>query len=237
MVTKLQARQRPAIAMVELVIAIVIMGIVMMSAPMLINTSKNSISVALQQSAINEASSKINIILTYPWDQNDTNNSTVPPVLHVTNGDDELEEVNNTIRRIGVPRTSNSRLFRYASIQELNASSIGKEGSEINDIDDFNGDTSSLILNTSGSGGVDYLEQTTVDMNTTVAYIVDDTNYSKSTISFDFSDNNTSTGTTNIKSINVTLTSSSSADELQKTIVLHAFSCNIGGIKYAHRSL
>jgi len=40
--------------------------------------------------------------------------------------------------------------------------------------------------------------------------------------------NSTTSGTTNIKLISVTLTSTSGVNELNKTIVLRAFGCNIG---------
>ena len=87
---------RTAIAMIELIFAIVIMGIVLMSAPMLISTASSTTTVALQQEGINEASSRISMILTYPWDQNDINDSCISPVLHVSSGDSELAEDNTT---------------------------------------------------------------------------------------------------------------------------------------------
>ena len=64
---------RPAIAMIELIFSIVIMGIVMMSAPMLISTASNSTSVVLQQEGINQAVSRITMMLSYPWDEANTN--------------------------------------------------------------------------------------------------------------------------------------------------------------------
>ena len=59
-------RLRPAIAMIELIFALVIMGIALMSAPMLITVSTQSIEVSLQQESLNEASSRVNMLLTYP---------------------------------------------------------------------------------------------------------------------------------------------------------------------------
>ena len=41
--------------------------------------------------------------------------------------------------------------------------------------------------------------------------------------------------TSNIKHIQVTLTSTSNVDELNKSIVLHAFSCNIGSYTLEER--
>jgi hypothetical protein len=216
--------------MIELIFAIVIMGIVLMSAPMLISTAASSVSVALQQEGINEAASRVSMILTYPWDQNDTNDSCIPPVLHVTSGDSELDEVSGTGRRIGVPLSTNSRTFKCGS-NELNASAISADGSD--DIDDFAGSTT-LVVDTSGSGGKDYIEQTTVNIATAVTYISDNANYNTSSFTYVPSGGS---ATTNIKEINVTLTSTSSVDEFSKTIALRRFSCNIGGFEYASKEM
>jgi len=218
--------KRPAIAMMELIFAIVIMGIVLMSAPMLISTATQSTSVALQQEGINEAVSRVSEILTYEWDQNDINDSCIPPTLHTSSGDDELKESNDS-RRTGVPQESDFRTFKCGST-ELNASTLGLEGSTKDDIDDFTNSTQVVEVAT-GSGGVDYIEQNTVNISTSIYYASDTADYNSKTVTYNFSPTSVS-GTTNIKGITVTLTSSSSAQELnEKVIILHAFSCNIGG--------
>jgi len=222
--------KRPAIAMVELIFSIVIMGIALMSAPMLISTATQSTSIALQQEGINEATSRINMILTYPWDKNDINDSCIPPVLHVTSGDSELDETGNTGRRIGVPFDTNSRTFKCGS-NEFNASAIAIDG--LDDIDDFIG-SSTLVLDTTGSGGEDYIEQNTVNIATTISYISDNADYNTSTTTYIPS---SGSSTTNIKQISVTLSSTSSISELDKTIKVTAFSCNIGGYEYASREI
>jgi len=227
---------RPAIAMVELIFAIVIMGIVLSAAPSLIATAVSSTSVALQQEGINEASARVTLILTYAWDKNDTNDSCTPPILHVTDGDDQLEKNTTTGRRNGVPKESNSHSFSCNG-EEFDASTIlndpDEDGNQ-DDIDDFVGITS-LVIDNAGDGGKDYLEQDTVEVNTTVFYIADEANYDQQSFAYTPSALG-STGTSNIKEIQVILTSSSDADELQKEITLHAFSCNVGGFSYEHRS-
>lgn len=223
---------RAASAMIELIFALVVMGIVMMSAPQLISTALQSTSVGLQQESINEAASRLNMILTYPWDQNDTNDSCIPPVLHVSNGDSELNEVATTARRIGVDRNSSSHTF-ICGDQEFSASALQVDGSD--DLDDFIG-TIGLTTDASGSGGTDYIEKDTVLMTTTVTYINDDANYTPTSSNRTFNYVPTAgVPTTNIKEITVTLTSTSTTSELNKTIVLKAFSCNIGGFEYESR--
>jgi len=223
---------RPAIAMIELIFSIVIMGIVMMSAPMLISTAAKSTTVALQQEGIHQAVSRMNMIMTYEWDQNDTNESCIPPVLHVTAGDNDLDVSGTTARRRGVPASSKSHTFKCLS-EDFNASTtLGIEGTENNDIDDFG--SASLGLNSTGVGGKDYIEQTTIQIDYAVGYVDDTASYNSKTFAYNFP-KTAPTGTSNIKAMRLTLTSTSTADELQKTIILNAFSCNIGGYEYESR--
>ena len=233
---KTQTSMHPAIAMIELIFALVIMGIALMSAPMLISTATKSTSVALQQEGINEAMSRVSMILTYDWDENDVNDSCIPPVLHVVSGDSELDEVGTTARRVGVPINTNSHTFKCED-SEFNASPIGLEGSIKNDIDDFIG-TDNLV-DASGTGstsGIDYIERTSVSVNTAVSYIADTGSYNSTTLTY--TPGATSTTTTNIKLITVTLTSTrTDVPELNKTIVLKAFSCNIGGYQYESKEI
>jgi len=220
--------KRPAIAMIELIFAIVIMGIVMMSAPMLISTASSSVSVALQQASINEAVSRVSMILTHEWDQNDLNDTCVPPVLHVTSGDSELDENGSTGRRIGVPLTSNSRTFK-CGISEFNAS-LTVDGKD--DIDDFTNSTS-VNLDNGGTGGIDYIEtNTTITIATSVGYVDKNATYSNASFAYDFPGATTGSSSTNIKAIQVTVTSSAFTD---RNIVLNAFSSNIGGYEFERK--
>ncbi|MCF6244247.1 MAG: type II secretion system protein [Sulfurovum sp.] len=236
---------RPAIAMIELIFAIVIMGIVMMSAPMLISTASKSGYVALQQEGINEAASRINMIMGYAWDENNTNDTYIPPILHVTHGASDLNvSDNNTSRRTGTPEES-QRTYILSDLNNSNLfatppASLGKDGnaSEIeDDMDDFIGNIS---LTEVATASIDYIEKASININTNVSYIKDNptgtaTNYNAKTISFE-PFRAESTGSTNIKFINVTLTSSAGVDELNKTIVLKAFSSNIGGYTLKERT-
>ena len=220
---------RPAIAMIELIFAIVIMGIVMMSAPLLISTATKSTYVSLLQEGINEAASRVNMIMGYSWDENNTQDSYIFPILHVSSGDAALDVNGNTARRIGTPMTSQRTfILSDANSSNLNASTLGNDGGDTDDIDDFIGDTSLTQIE---AATVDYVEKTTVNINTAVTYVSDSVTggYSQSTITY--TPFTATAGTTNIKSITVTLTSTdtANADVLKKEIILRAFSCNIGG--------
>ena len=236
---------RPAIAMIELIFAIVVMGIVMMSAPMLVSTATQSSYVAIQQEGINEAASRVNMIMSYAWDENDTNGSYVPPILNTTSATADLQEVIlnagggifvRTGRRVGTPLKSQRTYFLSDSnTPALSASALGTDGvGEIeDDIDDFGGTNLSQI----DAGAINYVETTTIDINTTVAYTIDNVTtgtYSQSTITY-VPFTASATSTSNIKSITVTLTSSSGVADLNKSIVLRAFSCNVGGYEFKER--
>lgn len=234
---------RPAIAMIELIFAIVIMGIVMMSAPMLISTASKSSYVAIQQEGINEAASRISMIMGYAWDENNTNDTYIPPVLFVSNGAADLNVSDtNTSRRTGTPTESQ----RTYILSDLNSSklfashplSLGKDGvgEAEDDMDDFIGD---ITLSLVDAASVDYIETTTININTMVSYAKDNVSgaggYDDDSIDF-VPFRVESTGSTNIKMINVTLTSTTGVDELSKTIVLRAFSSNIGGYTLKERT-
>lgn len=233
---------RPAIAMIELIFAIVVIGIILMSAPMLISTAAKSGYVAIQQEAINEAASRVNMIMTFHWDENSADNTILDPILQTASPIADLAETtyadgNGTGIRRGTPRESYRSFIRPDNSRGLAtaAGTLGNDGLE-NDIDDFMG---TIGLNLSGTGTeADYIEKN-VTITTTVAYIADATSaatYNASTINFDANFTQTSGTTTNIKRISTTLTSDiASPDELDKTIILQAFSCNIGGYKLEER--
>ena len=237
---------RQAIAMIELIFAIVIMGIVLMSAPMLISTASKSGYVAIQQEAINEASSQVNMILGHYWDESDTNQSEYSTILQTTAGDTNLRENNSTTmltgRRFGTPNES-YRSFLTSGGLRPDASTIGDDADDIveDDMDDFDGTTGLKQIQVSPD--VHNVETTTIDIARNVLYMSDtpgsgnyiDPGDNKLVFDANFSSTPAGTDTTNIKRIKVTLTSSSGVDELEKTIILHAFSCNIGSYKLEER--
>ena len=238
---------RQAIAMIELIFAIVVMGIVMLSVPQLLSTASQSGIVSIQQEAINEASTQANIIMGHYWDENNiTGHDT--PLLYTTNG---VADLNNTSgdtvspRRIGTPANS-ARLFIGASGKSYFATlPLGSEGGDRDDIDDFN-DTTYNLRNFETSTH-DYIEKTTINIANGVSYISDAVTNgtyqdpgntdADNDLTFDLNTTAMPAGqSTNIKHITVTLTSTSAAQELnQKQIVLHAFSCNIGSYKLEER--
>ena len=233
-----KVKKRRAIAMIELIFSIVIIGIVLMSVPMLVKQASESGYVAIQQEAINAAASEINMIMAYHWDENDTNESFYDTVLSTGGGDSNLSEFGSFGHRPGSPNET-TRTYIAPSGVRLSATppaSLGKDGAlEIaDDIDDFS-DTTVHLTGLSPSSA-DYIETSTIDIDINVSYIPDNPGGGsyvdpgadhKITFSPSFT-SSPSTTSTNIKRITVELTSSSGVEELEKDIILHAFSCNIG---------
>ena len=245
---------RPGIAMIELIFAIVIMGIVMMSAPMLVSTSVNSGFVALQQEAIALAASDMGMITTHHWDEADTNISR-PATILTTNGDAAagLGSISigglDTGRRAGTPSSPDARSF-YSTLSSVTFAStalgnLGPDaGDAVNDdIDDFiQGATAAL--NVIG-GGADIAIGDIIDQTMTVTRAVIYRNDIPAGGTYRNGGGGTLTlnnpistatavvgDTSNIKSIWVNVSSAPGADAaLTKNITLNAFSCNIGVYK------
>jgi hypothetical protein len=230
---------RPALAMIELIFSIVIIGIVMLTAPMLIQTAAQSGYVAIQQESISQAASRVSMIMGYNWDENGTGSNERAPILQ-TGGDSELNN-NSGSWRAGTPIES-LRNFRFGSDENLTSTPIsflGPDAAE-NDIDDFKGIYHLTFITTAHADNLaNYIETgADINMSINVAYISDEANYDKAATIFDFNTEAlTGNDTSNIKMIEVKLTSANhNVGELDKEIVLRAFSCNIGEYRLEERS-
>ena len=87
---------------IKTVVAIIVMGIAMMTLPMMLTTVQNNNAFAMQQEAILMARTQLGDIMTYPWDENSIKNG-ISIVLDTTNGDSNLSRFpdSNSTRRIG----------------------------------------------------------------------------------------------------------------------------------------
>ena len=227
---------RPAVAMIELIFAIVVIGITLLSAPLVLNQSIQSSTVALQQESISAAATQLSLIMTQNWDESDNNLTSDYGIRNVVGGDSAL---NNGTRDLNLSFSTR----RYATALGLTNATLpadlGLEPQDLNrtdDIDDFttiNGMGTTLRLyptegeNLTNNKG-EYIDKTII-MNTIVRYGNDTpiSGYAANKVEL----NNPFTlavATTNIKLITVTLTSASNQSEHNKSIVMSAFSCNIG---------
>jgi hypothetical protein len=201
---------RPAIAMIELIFAIVIIGIVLMSAPTLIGVANQSTSTASSQESITEVSSLIKLITTRYWDENDFNNTS--PILHTANPippDEFPGRVSRKQQHLG---------------NDLNATDIGQEANNLfNDMDDFNGRDINMTLTMAEVGVQGRTDYTDFDaiLHTQVQYgrVAAPGNEPFSAALGGVANHR------NTKIISVNLTSPNFND---KNITLSTFSCNIG---------
>ena len=246
---------RPAITMIELIFAMVIMGIALMSAPMLISQANKSGYVSMQQEGIAAAASHLSFVLTQHWDE--ANTAQVPRATIL--GADTSAAINlNAVGalvpyRAGTPLTGTHRTFidNTGALAAATVAPGGRDGAEANpnDIDDYDGTVATLrALNNIGNGADDYIDKN-MNMNTAVQYADDAPTNAPNTfnhngIALTYNIPNTralpalpvGANSSNIKWISVTLNEGAPAQaagisELSKSIILHAFSCNIGAYR------
>jgi hypothetical protein len=239
----MKTRMRRAVAMIELIFAIVILGIVLMSAPMLISTATQSSYVALQQEAIASASAEIGMILTHQWDEGNTDSTRTASILVSVNGNDDLDQqmvgAIPTGRRAGTPSSSSRRFFDSLG-GEINATApvnLGSDAGDTDDIDDFiTNATTALTDEESTSTLIGDVVDKEITVAVTVNYLNDTPGGSTyagtgDTLTYNTPFDNNVTTDSNIKQVQVRLQTASPEAELQKNIVLNAFSCNIGTYK------
>jgi len=239
---------RRAIAMIELIFAITVMGIVMLSAPMLINRATQSSYVALQQESVAAVAAQLNMIMAAEWDAADTNVSVIgEPVLRTVST--TLNQCVGTAERPAGVTSSSGRYCKgldnsYGHTASTTLGPEGTEGTYYDDIDDYNNASYKISVYNSESYQThigDYIDQN-ITLSSSVYYGDDvprkaDGNPSTGgydeNITFSNPFRNTSSTSTNIKLITVTLTSNNPAAELStnKSIRLSAFMCNIGAPK------
>ena len=237
-------RTKPAIAMIELIFSLVIIGIVLLSAPMLIHQSIQSSNVALQQESISAGAAHAGVLLSMHWDEAnsnlaagtspilDTNRSVTPNPLNFNSGN--LAGLNGVSGRISL--VGGTQIYQPVPTfgSDLTASTDTNESdfTKFDDIDDFHNSHLGITVynaqNSSADIG-DYVD-VALDMHTTVTYVEDRpvSNTLSPSINIGGSLSNSVAVPTNIKFIHINITSKSGIKELEKNISLEAFSCNIG---------
>jgi len=215
-------KTKKAIAMIELIFALVIMGIVLMSAPMLIQQSINSSNVALQQEAIVAAASQTSIILSMHWDENNTRfPAGDSPVLDIVAGAATPRAGLVGIEGRTTPIQPTNRLAAAFNALGRDFNTTDNNESDkmkFDDVDDYNGSTFGLILYNTENTSADIGEY--VDTNITIASTVDYTQNANVEIK--------AGAVSDVKFITVNLTNNQNIPELEKNITMRAFSCNIG---------
>jgi len=241
---------RSAMAMIELIFAIVIVGFSLMGAPTLVALATSSATVAYQQESITIAAAHTSNTLTYAWDEHNTD-MLWRDVLVVTSGDGDLDDINNSGFRGNSPLLVNGRIrkFNESNVTEANISasvSLGIDANEtvanniVDDVDDWDNTTLTLsgVTASQNTSNGEFIDQS-VSLATTIQYADDTADYLSNTIGLvttpPIEQTPSGGGTSNIKYITVILTSGNTDIELKKNIVMHAFMCNIGALTLARQ--
>lgn len=199
---------KSAFSMIELIFAIVIIGVSVISLPMMTQVTSKAIEENLVQEAVFAASTELNQIVSYYWDENSVeNNNSLSRVI-------DTNDCNITTRlRVGHIDQPLHRRCLDNNATRPSPEPLGSDGGDLDDIDDTTGISS--IFESFVASAEGYKE----DYNKTVAVT-----YSS------FGD--TTAASKNIKKITVTIT-----DLDGETITsLSTFSANIGEVDYYKRS-
>jgi len=208
--------KKSSFTLIELIISIVIIGIVIVTIPMLLSTSNKFYDNTIKEQSFFNAYSLITLITNEYWDENNTKGDNYYKVLTSDGGDSELK-----CSRKGVLELNNSSGAECASDDKKTSGiNIDNDESEDNvstfdDIDDFNKYSTKV-------DGIKF----SVEVN----YLDDTADYSKNNLFFNLS---SKTSDSNIKFIEVNVTNTQN-DELIS--ILKYFSSNIGMIKIESRS-
>lgn len=227
----LKMNKRAGFSLIELVLAIVIIAISVMTIPLMLSQSSNNDAFSIMQESILATRTKMGNILSYDWDTNSVeNNSSVTyiRVLDVDSGDSELDRNMTTVdknRRIGHVARDFRRRFHEGN--ETNKTFPTEESldANISALNHFNGQVLGNTLDGNASS-FDYVIRD-FNMTTRVFYVPDTTDYTATTVDFNFSTNGSAiddvNNSTNIKMIEVFVQSKSG-----KPFRFRAYSSNIG---------
>jgi len=212
---------RKAASMLELVIAIVVMGIAVMSLPLILTQSQNANAIALQQEVILATKTKLGYILSYEWDANSYDATAgVSRVLNTTNSASADSDFNaTTTRRIGHIQADNRRRLRDDMASPTLSVNFNLGNVVPLDMDDFH----NRVENTTVvAADMDYIFN--LELNSTVSYINDSASYTNQDMNFTFDGSSAPANPTNIKMVTVRTKDTSN----NVNIILRAFASNIG---------
>lgn len=140
-----------AFSLIELIFAIVVMSITVVSLPVVMNSNDQGISATVTQEAIFGASAELNMILSYRWDENSLDDVNDPNSLTKVIETGDCNNTNTSVKFRLRPGHIAQPLHRRCL--ENNATTVsavfGQEVGEIllDDIDDINTTAKSMFIN------------------------------------------------------------------------------------------
>ena len=161
MVNTLKSR---AFTLIEVIFAIVIMGITIVSLPVMMSSNEQATDLNMVQEAIFGASSELNEVLSYRWDENSLNEVTDPNglskvigpgtgtgiLLGATDCDNNNSSIMFRLRPGHIAQPLHRRCLE--SNVSIPSAILGADG-DIDDIDDINVSKKSMFLNVGTAAG------------------------------------------------------------------------------------
>jgi prepilin-type N-terminal cleavage/methylation domain-containing protein len=234
---------RHAFTMIELIFALVIMGIVFVSLPLILLRNADALEDNLIQESIFLASAKMTHITSFQWD----NNSSESGMGTVSTSD--VVDVSLT----GAPTLNrNASDFRVGHFREdkhrrmspngnprsaTSIGNLGREGTVYDDIDDFDDFNNTALIVSAGALTSDTGYKKAYRIDVTVSYVDDDDGGAffngAAQQNFTFTTANPG-GTTNLKMIEVSIDQNDTTGWTQ-TLLLRSYAANIGETDYYKR--
>jgi len=156
---------RPAFTLLEVLFAIVIVGVTMVSVPVIINSNARGFDVTITQEAIFAASAELNQVLALSWDENSIENNNTTASRVINPGDCNA----TTNRRPGhISQPLHRRCLDDNTTTPTPSANFGLDGGEIDadDIDDINRDQKLMFANsTTTASGYKHEYRSDFDIN------------------------------------------------------------------------
>ena len=224
--------RRNAFTMIELIFAIIVISIVVISMPMMMKTNEDAVESNLVQEALFASSAKMMQLLSYPWDENSSDNTNAyGKVVDIPNDivDYNRSDANGTLDinssyRVGHILQDNHRRFHdYMSPYANTIGTLAMNGnSALNNISAIN-----IPFENAATSATGYKNNYTMDVN--VSYIPDGN--PSTFIFYNLNTNPYSTTPTNMKLITVNIKDSKG----NLLTSLSSYSANIGEFDFAKR--
>ncbi len=229
--------RRGAFTLIELIFAIIIIAIVVMSMPLMMKTNEEAIEANIAQEAIFASSAKMMQVLSYPWDGNatdSTNPNTYGKVVDITGVNSDYNRSNSngdknisSNYRVGHIQQDNHRRFHdssLASTHQVNSSLTSSSNpTALNNAKQNNVTLKVATVAATQGSTTGYKNAYKMDVN--LSFVPD-----APSSTFNFASEGTAT-TSNMKLIKVAI---KNADGDPIT-VLRSYSANIGEFDFAKR--
>ena len=199
-------------SLIELLIALVIIGISVVSIPMLLNSVSKNTSTTLKEKSFFDAFALLNLMQVVEWDENNTKSDNFYKVLTSDGGNADLKCIRKGTLYLD-NKSGADCAKEYNKTSHIGVDDGESSVSDYDDIDDFDGYWTTI---------------NDINFSIKVSYLKDDANYNDKNIFFNVND---TTNNSNIKYVELNVTKNN-----QLISIMRFWSCNIGKTKIESRN-